>query len=50
LKFAPGGYHVMLEQATKSLRIGDTVPLVFWFQADQAITAPCVVKPANTLG
>ena len=49
LEFAPGGHHVMLEQAAKALQPGDTVTLTLWFGDTLLSNASCTVKPANTL-
>jgi periplasmic copper chaperone A len=50
LAFAPSGYHVMLEDAPKPLKIGSTVPLTLTFSDHSTITATCAVKPPSTLG
>ncbi|SDV51193.1 copper chaperone PCu(A)C [Chitinasiproducens palmae] len=46
LSFAPGGYHVMLEEAKQPLAVGATVPLTLQFDGHAPITASCVVRPA----
>ncbi len=50
LSFAPGGYHVMLEQPKHALKVGSTIPLKFTFSNGDTLTAPCAVKPASTIG
>ena len=44
LKFAPGGYHVMLEKPKALLEVGSTIPLTFSFSDGEKITAQCTVK------
>jgi len=48
LTFAPGNYHVMLEQPKKPLIIGASIPMNFSFSDGQKITASCAVKSAAT--
>ncbi|CAH2788642.1 MAG: Copper metallochaperone, bacterial analog of Cox17 protein [uncultured Caballeronia sp.] len=50
LAFAPSGYHLMLEDAPKPLKIGSTIPLKLMFADQSSIETTCVVKPASTLG
>ncbi|WP_109481309.1 copper chaperone PCu(A)C [Paraburkholderia sp. C35] len=47
LAFAPGGYHVMLEQRKAPLKIGSTLPLTFSFSDGEKLTAQCAIKPAG---
>jgi copper(I)-binding protein len=47
LAFAPGGYHVMLEQPKAPLKVGTTMPLMFVFSDGEKLTAQCAVKPAG---
>ena len=49
LVFAPGNYHVMLEQPKQPLKIGSTIPLTFAFGDGQKVTAGCTVKSASTM-
>ena len=50
LRFAPKGYHLMLEDAPKPLAIGSTVPLTLSFDDHSTISTTCTVKPASALG
>ncbi|CAB3764653.1 hypothetical protein GQ57_17815 [Burkholderia sp. MSh2] len=49
LSFAPGGYHVMLEQPKHPLKVGTTVPLTLTFGDGEKITAQCAVKAPGTM-
>ncbi|VWD28208.1 copper(I)-binding protein [Burkholderia aenigmatica] len=49
LSFAPGGYHVMLEQPTHPLKVGTTLPLTFTFGDGEKVTAQCTVKAPGTM-
>jgi copper(I)-binding protein len=49
LEFKPGGYHAMLEKPVGKLVIGSHIELDLSFDSGAAVTANCVVKPANTL-
>ncbi|PLZ03462.1 copper transporter [Burkholderia sp. WAC0059] len=49
LAFAPGGYHVMLEQPKQPLQIGTTVPLTFTFGDGEQVTAQCAVKGPDAM-
>ncbi|HEV3431282.1 MAG TPA: copper chaperone PCu(A)C [Paraburkholderia sp.] len=46
LAFAPGGYHVMFEEAKKTLTVGSTIPVTFKFSNGEKIDAQCAVKNA----
>ncbi|TCG05250.1 copper transporter [Paraburkholderia steynii] len=48
LAFAPGGYHVMLEQPKAPLKVGSKIPLTFGFSDGEKLTTQCAVKPAGT--
>jgi len=48
LIFAPGNYHVMLEQPKKPLTIGASIPMSFAFSDGQKVIATCAVKSAAT--
>lgn len=50
LAFAPSGYHLMLEDAPKPLKVGTTIPLKLTFSDQSSIETTCAVKPASTLG
>jgi copper(I)-binding protein len=50
LAFAPSGYHLMLEDAPKPLKVGTTIPLTLTFSDHSTIATTCAVKPASTLG
>lgn len=50
LRFAPKGYHLMLETPGKPLKIGSTIPLSLTFADQSTITTNCAVKPASALG
>jgi copper(I)-binding protein len=49
LAFKPGGFHAMLEKASKPVVVGTTIPMVFMFDSGEKAQAMCEVKPANTL-
>ncbi len=50
LAFAPSGYHLMLEDAPKPVKVGSTIPLKLTFADQSSIETTCAVKPASTLG
>jgi len=50
LKFAPGGYHVMLEEPKAPLKVGSTIALTFSFSNGEKTTAQCAVKSPATMG
>jgi copper(I)-binding protein len=50
LRFAPKGYHVMLEEPAKPLKIGSTVPLTLTFADRTRVDTTCTLKPASALG
>ncbi|WP_213780844.1 copper chaperone PCu(A)C [Caballeronia sp. dw_276] len=50
LAFAPSGYHLMLEDAPKPLKVGTTIPLKLTFADQSTIDTQCAVKPASTVG
>ena len=50
LRFAPKGYHLMLEDASKPLKVGSTIPLSLTFADHSKVTATCTVKPPSALG
>jgi hypothetical protein len=49
LSFAPGGYHVMLEEPKAHLEIGSSTSLTFEFGEAQEISSPCLIKPAGSV-
>lgn len=46
LAFAPGGYHVMFENARQPLKVGASVPVTFNFSDGEKVTSRCEVKNA----
>ncbi|WP_246797197.1 copper chaperone PCu(A)C [Burkholderia perseverans] len=48
LKFAPGGYHVMLEKPKQWVQAGASIPLTFSFSDGEKVTSDCAVKSAGT--
>jgi periplasmic copper chaperone A len=49
LSFAPGSYHVMLEEPKHPLKAGTTLPLTLTFGDGEKITAQCAVKAPGTM-
>lgn len=47
---APGGYHVMLMQPKRALKVGETVTLVLHFADGATQAVAFAVKPANAAG
>lgn len=47
---APGGYHIMLSHASKSIRPGDRVPVTLHFADGAAVQVDFPVLPANASG
>ncbi|MFM0051060.1 copper chaperone PCu(A)C [Caballeronia grimmiae] len=50
LAFAPKGYHLMLEEPGKSVKVGATIPLTLTFADETTVKVDCAVKSAATLG
>lgn len=50
LAFAPKGYHLMLEQPGKPLKVGSTIPLTLSFADKSTLDVSCTVKPASATG
>jgi hypothetical protein len=50
LRFAPGGYHIMLEQAQRPIRPGDRVDIVLHFADGAALPASFEVRPPDAGG
>ncbi|WP_244813589.1 copper chaperone PCu(A)C [Caballeronia sp. Lep1P3] len=50
LQFAPKGYHLMMEEPGKPLKIGSTIPLTLSFADKSSVKVDCAVKSAATLG
>ncbi|MDR5854399.1 copper chaperone PCu(A)C [Caballeronia sp. LZ062] len=50
LQFAPKGYHLMMEQPAKPLKIGSTIPLTLTFADKTTLNVDCAVKSAATVG
>ncbi|HEX7386278.1 MAG TPA: copper chaperone PCu(A)C [Castellaniella sp.] len=49
LKFAPGGYHLMLEHPRADLKVGDVANMVFTLSTGEEFSAACKVEPANAM-
>ena len=47
LRFAPGGYHVMLEKPKQPLKVGTSILLTFSFSDGEKVTSECAVKSAG---
>jgi len=47
VEFSPGGLHIMLEDATRDVRVGDAIPMAFVFSQGQSVEADCTVRAAN---
>jgi len=47
--FAPGGYHVMLEQAARKIVVGDAIPMTFTFAQGAPVQADCTVRAAHAV-
>ncbi len=50
LKFAPGGYHLMLERPKHVLKVGTSIRMTFGFDDGEKVTSECVVKGAAATG
>lgn len=50
LSFAPKGYHLMLEEPGKPLKVGSTIPLTLSFADKSTLNVNCAVKSAATVG
>jgi copper(I)-binding protein len=50
LSFAPKGYHLMLEEPGKPLKVGSTIPLTLSFADKSTLNVSCAVKSAATVG
>ncbi|MDR5813211.1 MULTISPECIES: copper chaperone PCu(A)C [unclassified Caballeronia] len=50
LDFAPKGYHLMLEEPAKPLKVGSTIPLTLTFADKSTLNMNCSVKPAGATG
>ena len=50
IEFAPGGLHVMLDEPTRDLQVGDEISLTFTFEVagDRTLTAPVVEPGASS--
>jgi copper(I)-binding protein len=49
LEFKPGSYHVMLEKAGASVKVGSVIQLNLALDDGTKVVADCEVKPPNTL-
>lgn len=47
VRFAPGGYHLMLMDPVRPLRAGETVAAELHFARAPAVRVPLVVRPAD---
>lgn len=47
LDFTPGGLHLMFEQPTGALSVGDTMPLTLLFSGEQKLEVSCKVNEAK---
>lgn len=50
VKLAPGGYHLMLMQATHPVKPGDKVPMILRFAGGATLQVDFSVLPANASG
>ncbi|SAK63653.1 hypothetical protein AWB77_02296 [Caballeronia fortuita] len=50
LSFAPKGYHLMLEEPGKPLKVGSTIPLTLSFADKSTLDVNCEVKSPATVG
>lgn len=50
VNLAPGGYHLMLMHATRTLQPGDTVKITFAFAGGATLQVEFPVLPANSTG
>ncbi|WP_246327228.1 copper chaperone PCu(A)C [Burkholderia guangdongensis] len=49
LKFAPGGYHLMLEKPKQPLKVGMSIPMTFSFGDGEKVASQCRVKGAGAM-
>jgi len=47
LKFAPGGYHVTLENPKRPVEVGTSIPLTLSTSGGETVTSECAVKNAG---
>jgi copper(I)-binding protein len=47
--FAPGGYHIMLMQASKPVQAGEQVPMTLQFADGSHLTVDFLARPANAV-
>lgn len=50
LRFAPGGYHLMLMKRHHPLKVGDRLPITLRFQSGTTLTVDFVVRGAASTG
>ncbi len=50
LRFAPGGYHLMLMQPKTPLKVGNKVAITLRFSDGETLTAPFALRPAGASG
>ena len=49
LDFQPGGYHIMLEQPKRDVKVGETVKLELLLKSGEKVQTSCEVKPAGSV-
>ncbi len=49
LEFQPGGYHIMLEQPKRDVKVGETVKVDLVLKSGEKVEASCEVKPAGSV-
>ncbi|HET7266861.1 MAG TPA: copper chaperone PCu(A)C [Oleiagrimonas sp.] len=47
VKLTPGGYHLMLMNATHTIKVGDMIPVTLHFADGKTLTVQFKVRPAN---
>lgn len=47
LRFAPGGYHVMLENPKQPIKVGTSIQMTFSFSDGEKVTSECAGKSAG---
>ena len=50
LKFAPGGYHLMLEEPKHALKVGSSIRMTFEFDDGEKVASGCAVRSAGAMG
>ncbi len=49
-ELTPGGYHLMLMQATSPVKVGEHIPITLTFADGSTLKVPFEVRPANAIG